>query len=130
MISVLVGMIIQVFSSAALAAELLYTCVVRHVYDVDEAGRIRISNFESILAGGKFTVSRQSGSVIGDALSTAMAKRTWVVNYGGTEQAFKAASDFNGQIQVIEIQEFRSEAIKPFVAMSMGGAGIVTGTCK
>jgi hypothetical protein len=27
------------------------------------------------------------------------------------------------------VEEFRNGEAKPFVAMSMGGAGIVTGTC-
>jgi len=33
-------------------------------------------------------------------------------------------------VQLLEIQEFRHGESKPFVAISMGGAGIVTGLCK
>jgi hypothetical protein len=39
-------------------------------------------------------------------------------------------AEFEGQIQVIEIQEFNKKSKKPFVAISMGGAGIVTGMCE
>ena len=64
-----------------------------------------------------------------------MAEKTWVVTFGSVENSFKAAAEFevaqgNRQIQVIEVQEFRRASVKPFVALSMGGAGIVTGLCR
>jgi len=43
---------------------------------------------------------------------------------------FKAVAYFNGQIQVIEIQKFKQTKFKPFIALSMGGAGVVTGACQ
>ena len=34
------------------------------------------------------------------------------------------------EAQLIEVREFQSGKKKPFVAMSFGGAGIVTGLCE
>ena len=81
------------------------------------------------MKGSQFSVSRVTGEIIGEVVPTLMAKSTRVVNKGTTENSFKAIADFGAQYQLIEIQEFRTENIKPFVASSMGGAGIVTGTC-
>jgi hypothetical protein len=52
------------------------------------------------------------------------------IRKGSSEYSFKAVADFGDQIQVLEVQEFRSGPIKPFIAMSMGGAGIISGRCK
>lgn len=82
------------------------------------------------MEGDSFSVSRITGEIIGDWIPTILAKSTRVVNKGSKENSFKAVADFGEQIQVLEIQEFRQGSIKPFVAFSMGGVGIVTGMCK
>jgi hypothetical protein len=59
-----------------------------------------------------------------------MAEYTRVVNKGSNEYSFKAVADFGENYQLLEVQGFRESSVKPFIASSMGGAGIVTGLCK
>ncbi len=110
--------------------ELSYACVINNVYDIDDEGVLETSGWQEQFKGDKFAVSRDAGKIIGQTLTTALAKNTRVINYGSEESSFKAVAEFEGQIQVIEIQEFNKKSKKPFVAISMGGAGIVTGMCE
>ena len=118
------------FAGSATAAPLAYTCEVLHIYDLSEKGTLKASAFEKEMKGSSFSVSRVTGEIVGEVLPTILAKSTRVVNNGSTKNSFKAVADFEEQFQVLEVQEFRSGSAKPFVASSMGGAGIVTGTCK
>lgn len=135
-----------VVSSASVAGELSYTCKVVHVYDLNDDGSLRISNFEKHCKGSQFSVSRVTGEIIGAPITTLLANSTKVINIGNKEYSFKSIAFFDAvnkpfssggedsestaNIQVLEIQEFRDGDIKPFVAMSMSGVGIVTGLCK
>jgi len=114
----------------AMAGELSYTCEVKHVYHLSEDGSLNISNWDKDMRGSSFSVSRETGQIIGEVVPTLMAKGTGVVNKGSTQNSFKAWADFGNQLQLIEVQEFKEGTIKPFVSASMGGAGIVTGVCK
>jgi hypothetical protein len=116
--------------SLAAAGELSYDCFILKVYHLDDAGTLEVSSWQEYLKDGKFSVSRETGRVVGSSLTTMFAKKVRVINSGSEANSFKAVSEFAGQIQVIEVQEFRDDIEKPFVAMSMGGAGIVSGTCK
>ncbi len=127
---IVVALLAFCISSPANSAPLAYTCDVLHVYDLADDGSLQISAWETTMKGSSFSVSRVTGEIIGDVVPTLMAKSTRVVNRGSTEDSFKAVADFEGQVQVLEVQEFRQTSAKPFVASSMGGAGIVTGTCK
>lgn len=118
------------FTVTAEAGALGYVCVISKVYDLDDTGGLRVSIWQEEFKGSKFSVSRKTGNIEGKVLTTILAKNTRVINHGSKENSFKAVADFAGQIQVIEIQEFKESAMKPFVATSMGGAGIVTGMCK
>ena len=114
----------------ATGSELSYTCTVARIYDLVEDGTLRTSAWEKSMKGSQFSVSRVTGEIMGEVLPTLMAKSTRVVNKGTTENSFKAVADFGEQYQLIEIQEFKTGNIKPFIASSMGGAGIVTGSCN
>ncbi len=127
---VMVTAILFFISESVAAGELAYTCEVMQVYDLSENGTLEISRFEKGMKGSSFSVSRVTGEIIGEVVPTLLAKSTRVVNKGSTENSFKAVADFSEQFQILEVQEFRSGPIKPFIATSMGGAGIVTGTCK
>lgn len=116
--------------SSAIAGDLAYICVVTHVYDLSENGSLETSSFEKTMKGSKFSVSRETGEILGEVVPTLMAKSTRVVNRGSKENSFKAVADFGDQYQVLEVQEFRKGPIKPFASSSMGGAGVVTGQCK
>ena len=122
-------MALLALSQVASAAELAYTCEVQHVYDLADDASLGASGFEKTMKGGSFSVSRITGEILGEVVPTLMASSTRVVNHGSTENSFKSVADFAGQVQVLEIQ-FKHGVTKPFVALSMGGAGIVTGTCK
>jgi len=117
-------------AGVARAGPLAYTCTVTHVYTVNDSGAIEVSGFEKEMKGSTFSVSRVTGEIIGEVVPTLLAKSTRVVNKGTKENAFKAVADFGEQYQLLEVQEFKTGEVKPFVAVSMGGAGIVTGTCK
>ena len=107
-----------------------YTCEVLSVYDLADSGILELSDYAEKMKGGAFTVSRITGHIMGEVLSTKLSKLTQVINRGSSENAFKATANFGHQVQLLEIQEFHQGPIKPFVAMSMGGAGVVTGICK
>ena len=112
------------------AGDLGYDCVIKNVYGIDGAGALKASSMQHQFEGNKFSVSRETGRIIGQTLTTDIAKKVRVVNAGSDHNSFKAIAEFEGQIQVVEIQEFKKGAKKPFVATSMGGAGIVSGVCE
>ena len=114
----------------ATAGPLAYTCEVLHVYSLSEKGTLEASGFEKEMKGSLFSVSRVTGEIIGATVPTLLAKSTRVVNKGSKENSFKSVADFEVNFQILEVQEFRDGSVKPFVVTSMGGAGIVTGTCK
>ena len=114
----------------AMASELAYTCEVSHIYGLTNEGSLGISNFEKQMKGSSFSVSRLSGEIIGEVIPTLKAKSTRVVNKGSANYSFKAVADFGNQLQILEVKEFLRGPVKPFIASSMGGAGIVTGLCK
>lgn len=126
-------MIVSLFlflTGNAVAGEHSYTCQVHHIYALSENAVLATSAHENEMKGSLFTVSRVSGEITGEIVQTIMAKSTRIINQGSKDSSFKAIAEFDGQVQVLEVQEFRLGPIKPFIASSMGGAGIVTGTCK
>ena len=110
--------------------ELAYVCVVEHVYDVSAYGKLIESELDDEMEGARFAVSRLDGKILGEVLATPLAESTRVVNRGSGGNSFKAIADFGDQFQSLEVQEFREGERKPFVASSMGKAGIVTGVCR
>lgn len=121
---------ISTLASLAAAGELRYECTITNVYDVDESGLLKVAHWQAQLSGGKFSIARESGEISGQTLTTRFAQKTEVVNGGSEEYSFKAFAEIDEQVQVIEVQEFRSTPFKPFVALSLGGAGLVTGICE
>ena len=115
---------------SAIGGELAYTCEVIHVYALADDGSLQTSSMEKEFRGNQFSVSRVTGEIIGYVVPTLLAKATRVINQGNHEYSFKAIADFGNQVQLIEVQEFAQGQQKPFIATSMGGAGIVTGVCR
>ncbi len=130
----LIGFLLLMFliplAAISEAGDLSYDCVIINVYDIDDSGVLKTSGWQEQFKGDKFSVSRKTGKIEGQTLTTVLAKNTRVINHGSKKNSFKAVAEFEGQIQVIEIQEFKEDSKKPFVATSMGGAGIVTGICQ
>ncbi len=114
----------------ATAGELSYTCEVMSVYDLSDSGILNLSEYAERMQGGSFTVSRITGIIMGEVLSTTRCKSIQVINKGSKENSFQTIANFGQQVQLLEIREFQKGPIKPFVAMSMGAAGVVTGLCK
>ena len=112
------------------AGPVRYTCEVLYVYNLADDGSLEVSNWQETMAGSNFSVSRETGKISGAVLPTVRAKSTQVINPGSKEYSFKAVADFGNQHQLLEVQEFKDVDLKPFVATSMGGAGIVTGLCE
>ncbi len=112
------------------AGKLSYTCTVMSVYTLGQKSKLIRSIWQDDFNGSQFSISRVDGQIIGEVLPTLKARKTYVHNAGSSANSFKASADFGDQWQLIEVQEFKEGEEKPFVAMSMGGAGIVTGACK
>ncbi|MCP5081627.1 MAG: hypothetical protein GY948_08015 [Alphaproteobacteria bacterium] len=119
-----------VLSSDAIAGAIAYNCEIKATYKLRDDGRLELTGFHKQFLGGRFSVSRKTGEVIGDTLTTALAQSTEVIHFGDKGWSFKTSARFDKQIQVLEVQEFNEGDTKPFAAFSMGGAGIVTGICK
>jgi len=143
----LLGLIILLITcQSAIAGGRDYLCKITHVYDLSADGSLKLSNWEKQFKGNEFSVSRRTGKIKGDVLTTLLSNATQVINKGSVEYSFKSLAYFDAankplssgreasqstvSVQLLEIQEFRKPTAKPFVAMSMGGAGIVTGICK
>jgi len=116
--------------SNSIAGELAYTCKVMHTYKLNDDSSLKRSNLDKQFKGSKFSVSRITGEIIGEVLPTLLADSTKVIHKGNEEYSFKAIANFKNQIQLIEVKEFLQGERKPFVAMSMGGAGIASGVCR
>jgi hypothetical protein len=139
-------------SAPAGAGEMAYTCTITNVYDLASDGDLHASSWREHFVDQSFSVSRLSGDIVGAVLPTFSATYTRVINPGADDYAFRAVAEFDvhsareggdrkvarasnepsptANFQLIEIQEFRESVEKPFVAMSMGGAGVVVGVCR
>ena len=116
--------------STSIASELAYTCKIKHVYELDKDGSLIASPWNKQFIGSEFSVSRVTGEIIGEVIPTLLAESKKVIHPGNTEYSFKTIANFKNQSQLLEVKEFSKGDTKPFVAMSMGGAGIVSGVCK
>jgi hypothetical protein len=118
------------YTTSITAGELRYECIIKNIYDLDDTGGVKESGFSKYLVGGNFMVSRETGEVTGDSLTTITAESTKVISSGSSQNSFKSIAEFNGQAQLIEIKEYSKDEQKPFISLSMGGAGLVTGLCR
>ena len=124
---------ITIFSfaiSPTFAGETKFDCTIKNVYSLDDDASLRKSGFQSAFEGNEFSVNKHNGEIVGETLTTMLANSTRVINIDSSENSFKVIAEFDGQFQIIEIQDFKQGKLKPFVASSMGGAGIVTGFCN
>ena len=128
------ALIVGALPQKASAGDLAYTCIIEAVYDLSDDGFLEKSGWDERFRDETFSVSRVTGEIIGGVVPTLLARSTHVLHPGDSEWSFRAMAVFrtNGYqlIQLIDVQEFLSGKIKPFVVSSMGGAGMVTGTCR
>jgi hypothetical protein len=135
LIAVAVAAIAVVGSLAASArAEERYECRIREAYRVTDQGTLEAGAWSGDPQRGRFTVSRESGQVIGDWLTTVRASRTEVTQAGNSEWGYLTLARFQNEhgesIQTIHIQHYHPGPDKPFVASSPGGVGLVSGICQ
>lgn len=128
--AIIIFCLLFISSHRSIAGELVYNCTVMHLYDLEDNGSLRMSNWKDQFGGSEFSVSRVTGEIIGEVVPTLLARSTKIIRKGNKEYSFKSIADFENQVQLIEIQEFIQGKEKPFIAMSMGYAGIVTGLCR
>jgi len=117
-------------SQYSFAASNSFQCTYKEVHSLDESGVIKSNDYMADLVGEVFAVDRFTGGIIGAGLTTMLSEGTLVVNDGNDGNSFKAVAFFEGQVQAIEIQSWREAKEFPFIALSMGGVGLATGTCK
>jgi hypothetical protein len=148
---IIIGAIMAFFISfvschSSIAGQFDYACRVINIYDLEDDGSLRISNWSKQFKGRGFLVSRITGEIIGEVVPTLLANSTKVINKGNKNYSFKSIGEFDSvnkplssgtqdakgtaSTQLLEIQEFRRGNKKPFVATSIGGAVIVTGLCR
>lgn len=116
--------------NAVEAGEHAYVCTVEHTYAVSDYGKLTESELHNQMEGARFAVSRLDGKILGEVLATPTAESTRVLDRGSSSESFKAVADFGNRFQSLEVQEFHAGERKPFVALSMGTVGIVSGFCR
>jgi hypothetical protein len=79
----------------ALAGDLAYACKINHVYELDDNGSLRISNWEKQFKNSEFSVSRRTGEIAGEVIPTLLANSTKVINKGNKEYSFKSIAHFD-----------------------------------
>ena len=133
----LVGGICVLATAASVFAkpnEEYYECRILEAYRVSETGILEPGSWDGDPRGGRFTVSRESGVVIGEWLTTLRASKTEVTQTGNSEWGFQAVARFPNEhgehVQTIYVEHFAPGAEKPFVATSLGGVGVATGVCR
>ena len=145
-LSVIIFIVLSISCNISFAGNVLYECRVKNIYGLEDDGSLKISLWRKELKDIDFVVSRATGEIDGKYISTIMANSTKVINKGNESWSFKSIAEFDAvnkpfssgmedavstaSFQLLEIQEFIEGDVKPFVAMSMGGTGIVTGVCK
>jgi hypothetical protein len=117
--------------SSVQAGEGYYECKILNIYELNEGGALLE---ETVSEDSRIRVSRVDGQVAGESLPTDTASKTEVISPGDERNSFRAVAHFQAgraghHVQVIYI-EVAPKKQKPFVAFSMGGPGIVTGTCE
>jgi len=124
----IVALVPAILSANAYTGPSAYNCVIKATYKLSDNGTLELLGLYN---GLRFAVSRKSGIVVGDVLTTELALSKEVIRFGDKRWSFEAIARFKkGGIQTLNVQEFKIGKDKPFAAFSMGGAGIVTGICR
>ena len=122
--------VLLVVSFNAVAGELTYTCKILNVCELAGYGSLKHSDLEKQFKDSEFIISRATGDIIGVAVPTLLPGSTKIVIKGNDENPFRSVAEIRDGVQVIEIDESVPDEENPFIAVTIGGAEIVTGLCK
>ena len=75
-------------TSASFGAESEYKCEVLKVFSLTKDGTLSESNWDKMMAGSEFTVSRETGEIVGKVVPTINATDYGVSNHGDSEWSF------------------------------------------
>ncbi len=114
------------------ASDTHYECTVVSAMKLTDQGTLLPHWTIKPMVGAKFTVDRVTGRIMGGPLDNANLKIE-VVDRGTSEMSFQAFSRSTQKTHtsLIEIQEFVSDAEKPFVGTTtLYYPGVYSGICK
>ena len=120
--------------TAASAAGPVYECEVLFEEDIGKNGKLEAGI--KLYVGRTFHVDRATGTVLGRVLSNSSYATRTVIDPGSEEQSFKLISisaevggtDGGHNAAYLEIKEFESGYLKPFILVNNGR--VLTGTCE
>lgn len=127
-----IGGALSLIASLATAGPTDYTCVVRTASKLTIDGALAPDWTVKSLIGEKFTVDRVTGRIIGGPLDNARMEIR-LIDKGSGDMSFQA---FGQSTQLthtsyIEVEEFQTGTVKPFVGMTtLYYPGVYTGTCQ
>lgn len=125
----LIVLITVLFSTSVFALE-DYQCLIRNVVTVGSNGDLKEIGDKSVV-NKMFTVNRRTGDMAGPIKNNYLSRPS-VLDYGSTENSFKAVATMKNEITtnvyVLTIEEFDESPQKPFVFLS--NSNIFYGTCE
>jgi len=118
------------FCASSVQAEIrAYKCLVTHAASLSESGEMASSDFTNLYIGKEFTLDKGTGRIQGDLSNSNAHGQPIVLDYGSSEQAFKAITIFQPftSITYLYIEEFVEGIKKPFLILD--GAKTYSGLC-
>jgi hypothetical protein len=97
------------------------------VYELDNDGSLSSSNLEKQFKGREFLISRVTGEIIGEVVPSLLTRSSKIMIKDSNESPFKSITDFDYEPQLVETNVFGAEEKKSFYAISVDGAGVITG---
>jgi hypothetical protein len=127
------SLIILAFALNANAGPFQYECEVKQVFDVD-GGELRPVT-KDIRVGQRFTISRESGEIVGGGAYALYRRQGWkafdVLDRGSKAQSFKLLTVSQGPfttITLVTVKEYEEEEQKTFIYYD--NFSVSTGLCR
>jgi hypothetical protein len=115
-----------------LAASDGYICTISEIQELNSTGNLEIYHgIYSTLIGTTFSISRETGEVIGMPFSTKGWKEARVLDRGDATRSFKlmiTSHQSNAWVRYLYVREFDEGERKPF--WGADGEQMYAGTCK
>ena len=128
--TILTALVLALAPAKSIAQDIQdYQCTIRALVTTVDDGPVMESERKAYV-GKMFSINRQSGVMTG-ALKNAVLSEPVVVDFGSSQNAFKAFSIFKGAgsyITVINVREFDDGPLKPFLYTS--NESVYSGVCR